>query len=76
MKKPLRLNIKHLRKKCGLNQVQLARMIGVNQSNLSKFERGLKQPSLERLPILANVLGVTIDDLFDFDCAENNISNN
>ena len=59
----LHRNIKALRKSLGISQVELARLIGIKQSGVSKIERGIQRPGIERLPILADVLGVTVDEL-------------
>ena len=60
----LHRNIKTLRKSLGISQVELARLIGIKQSGVSKIERGIQRPGIDRLPILADVLGVTVDELF------------
>ncbi len=58
------LNIKTLRLKAGLKQHELANLIGVGQSKICEYENGNKLPSVHRLPILADALGVEINDLF------------
>jgi transcriptional regulator with XRE-family HTH domain len=37
----------------------------VSGSNLSKYERGLFVPHPRALPVLAQVLGLAVDDLFE-----------
>lgn len=59
----LGLQIVKLRKGRGWNQGDLAKRLGVNRSNVGKWERGLSAPSLEDLTVLATLLGVTLDEL-------------
>lgn len=61
--------LKELRKKCGLTQVTLASMMGVSQSSLAGWEAGNSYPSAEKLPKLADILGVSIDQLYGRDGA-------
>lgn len=35
----------------------------IDRANLSRIERGLMQPGLKKLPVLAEVLGLDIDKL-------------
>jgi transcriptional regulator with XRE-family HTH domain len=55
--------IKSLRKIHTINQAQLAEAIHVNQNQISKYERGLDNPSMETLIRMAQVLGTTTDYL-------------
>ena len=52
-----------LRKQVGLSQRQLALKLGVPQSNIAFWEHSDKPPRSELLPILANLLGVSVDVL-------------
>jgi|GEM_PF-410989 len=61
------MNIRHLRQKVGLSQNKLANMIGVSQSAIANYEKGLRQPSLEGLILLANFFEVTTDQLLGLD---------
>ena len=45
------------RAKAGLTQKQLAALTGIDQSDLSKLERGLSNPSIGTLQRIANALG-------------------
>jgi transcriptional regulator with XRE-family HTH domain len=51
------------RKALGWLQAELADKLGVETETISRFERGLALPSLERLDELAHVLGIPIADL-------------
>ena len=60
-------NIKKIRKDKGLQQKQVALEIGLDQSNYNKIENGKREPSVEVLNKLANLFGVTVDDILNPD---------
>ncbi|MDR0889127.1 MAG: helix-turn-helix domain-containing protein [Oscillospiraceae bacterium] len=51
------------RKRLGLTQEQLAERIGVTPQAVSKWENNLSCPDISLLPELAEIFGVSIDDL-------------
>ncbi len=51
------------RKKFGFSQEELAEKIGVSRQAVSKWERAEASPDTDNLIILANVYGVTLDEL-------------
>jgi transcriptional regulator with XRE-family HTH domain len=51
------------RKALGWLQAELAEKLGVEMETISRFERGLALPSLERLDELAHILGIPIAEL-------------
>ena len=57
--------IKQLRFKAGLTQEQLAERTGVSPQAVSKWENAVAMPDITALPLLAEIFGVSIDDLFD-----------
>ncbi|MBP5730014.1 MAG: helix-turn-helix domain-containing protein [Clostridia bacterium] len=57
--------IKQLRFKAGLTQEQLADKLGIGPQSVSKWENAVAMPDITTLPLLAEVFGVSIDDLFD-----------
>ena len=57
--------IRQLRFKAGLTQEQLADRLGISPQSVSKWENAVAMPDISTLPLLAEVFGVTIDDLFD-----------
>lgn len=59
--------IKELRKSNGYTQEEVAEMIGIEPTNLSKMENGLHFPQSEKLEKLANVFKVNVMELFDFE---------
>ncbi len=57
--------IRQLRFKAGLTQEQLAEKLGIGAQSVSKWENAVAMPDITALPLLAEIFGVTIDDLFD-----------
>ena len=56
--------IKDTKKRKKLTQKELAEQIGISQKSYSHWETGKKEPSLENLIKLADLLEVSIDWLF------------
>lgn len=56
--------IKTLRKKANLTQKNIANEIKVDRSTIAKWESGEALPRSDKLPLLAKLLGCTVDDLF------------
>ena len=57
-------NLKHLREKAGLEQIDLAEMLGYKSSSgISEWEKGLRIPSVGIVYDMARIFQVTIDDL-------------
>ena len=61
--------LKILRMNAGLNQVALARLLGVTQVTVSLYESGRREPDLDDLMTIAEKLGTTPNDLLGFDAA-------
>ena len=59
-------NIKKARKKKNMKQVEVAVEAGLNPSYYGKIERGLVNPSLEKLYKVIKSLGVKSSDIFPF----------
>ncbi len=57
--------IKQLRFKAQLTQEQLADKLGIGAQSVSKWENSVAMPDITLLPMLAEIFGVSIDDLFD-----------
>lgn len=57
--------IASLRKEKGMTQLDLAREMGVTDKAVSKWERDLSFPDVASLPKLAEVLGVSVDELLE-----------
>ena len=56
--------IRQLRFKAGLTQEQLADRLGIGAQSVSKWENAVAMPDITTLPLLAEIFGVSIDDLF------------
>lgn len=55
--------LSELRKKRGLTQAGLAEQVGVEQPTIQRWEKGKREPNLEQLTRLADILGVEPGDL-------------
>ena len=56
--------IKKYREKAELSQIDVAESLGVTQGAVSQWENGESNPSSDKLPELAKILGCTIDELY------------
>jgi transcriptional regulator with XRE-family HTH domain len=56
-------NIKRLRKSKGWTQAELAQRLGTSQKVITSYETSSKTPPVGRLPELASVLNVSIEEL-------------
>lgn len=57
-------NLKFLMDRAGLSCLDIAKKLRVSQQAVYKWETGASMPSAAKLPLLASVLGCTIDELF------------
>ena len=60
----IELKIAYYRKICGYTQKELADLIGVSSQAVSKWEQKITCPDIMLLPKIADVFGITIDELF------------
>lgn len=60
-------NLVSMRKIHGYSQDELAEKIGVTRQTLSKYETGESLPDIERCRLIADIFGVSIDDLINYD---------
>lgn len=58
------MNIAGIRKAVGLTQQELSEKLGVQQNTVSQWESGLRNVPSKLLPVLADTLHCTIDELF------------
>lgn len=63
-------NLIELRKLSNLSQEELAEKIGVSRQTLSKYETGESLPDIEKCMAIADVFGVTMDDLVNYSRTE------
>lgn len=62
-------NLTALRKAHNLSQEELAERIGVARQTISKYETGEAVPDIEKCKVIADVFGVSLDDLVNYDSA-------
>ena len=55
--------LKQLRKEKGLKQVTLAESLGVSKGTVAMWETGKREPSLEKVGEISDLLGVSTDYL-------------
>lgn len=64
--KKLGFRIRELRTAKGYKQGELADLLDMERSNLTRIENGKQKPNDENLLKIAEILGVELKDLFDF----------
>ena len=57
--------IQHLRKAAGMTQKDLAEKLNISFQAVSKWENAIAMPDITLLPKIAEIFGVSIDELFD-----------
>lgn len=57
-------DLRYLRKKKHLTQIQIQYMTGIDQSDYSKIERGIRYPTVEQAKRLAIALDTSMDYIF------------
>lgn len=60
-------NIRRIRLERGYNQLQFAELLGSNQSVVSAWERGYRNPPLETVQDVADILHVPVSSLITMD---------
>jgi AbrB family looped-hinge helix DNA binding protein len=64
-------NLIHLRKLNQLTQEDVADKVGVTRQSIAKWESGETNPDLDKCRLLAELFGVSLDDLANFEPEEN-----
>ena len=59
------MNIREARKRAGFSQAELGALVGLDQSGISRLERGERPMTLDTLRQFARVMNVPLTDLFD-----------
>ena len=67
-------NILKMRKELGFTQEELAGRLNVSFQAVSKWENGVTIPDVSTLPLIANVLGCSIDSLLGYAAEKKTIS--
>ena len=60
-------NLISLRKYNNMSQEELAEKLNISRQTLSKYETGESLPDIEKCKQLADILGVTMDDLVNYE---------
>lgn len=60
-------NLFNARKKCGLSQEEVAERLGVSRQTISKWELDETLPDICQSKKLANLYGLSLDELIEFD---------
>ena len=63
----LKTKIHELRKEKGLQQAELAIMVGVRRETIGNLENGKYNPSLKLAMDIAKVFGKTVEEVFSFE---------
>ena len=75
MKNFFNTNLKYLRTRNGIEQLELANMLGLKSASaVSEWEKGIRIPNAEVLSDLANIFNVTIDSLMHINLEKYSIS--
>lgn len=56
-------NIRQLRKAAGLTMKELGKIVGMSESTISLYERGIHEPDIQTMGRLADALNVTVDKM-------------
>jgi len=57
--------LKHLRKRDGYSQAQLAQKLGVSKSTIGNYEVGTRMPDYEMMKSISALFNVSMDYLYD-----------
>ena len=60
----MKLMIRELREEMHLTQSELAQKLSTSQRNVSNYETGTSEPDLAMIVWLADIFGVSLDELF------------
>lgn len=66
--------IKSIRRAEGINQNQLANLVGISKSSMSEWETGKREPRLDTIRKIANALGVDVREIVDIDSNQNSFT--
>lgn len=64
-------SMKETRENNNLNQVELAKLTGIKQQNISRWENGTAVPSIINCIKLADFYGITVDELIGHEVKKN-----
>lgn len=61
------MKLKEIRQQKGMNQAELAKVLGITQASYSHYETNRRQPDIQLLVKLADYFKVTVDELIGHD---------
>ena len=67
------------RKRCGYTQAEMGKALGVNANTISSYERGITQPSMDKIIKIAEISGLSIGEILTYsdyhnvDSPQNNV---
>ncbi|MBQ9408527.1 MAG: helix-turn-helix transcriptional regulator [Clostridia bacterium] len=62
--------IKEARERAGVTQEELGKKIGVTGVTIMRYEKGLRQPNLQRMVEIANALEISVTDMLGLESAD------
>lgn len=62
---PLITHVKELRARLGINQTELAKLVGVSRQTISLIERGDYSPSIALALKLSKIFSVPVEQIFE-----------
>lgn len=68
--------IYNLRTEADMSQSDLAEKLNVSRQSVSKWENNNSTPDIEKLVLIANVFGITVDELVKDDASSANLTDN
>ena len=66
-------NLISLRKLNNLSQEELAEKLNISRQTLSKYETGESLPDVEKCKVIAEIFGVSLDDLVNYESEESGL---
>lgn len=69
-KNNIAINLRYLRNRLGLSQEEVAEKIGVSRQSVAKWENGDSLPDILKCEALADLYGVSLNDLVRYDPEE------
>lgn len=58
------MKLRELREACGMTQREAAKALHVRPATVCGWEKGVRKPSVDMLPIMADLYGVSVDALY------------
>lgn len=68
----VKLRVRELREQHGISQEELAQRLGVEAPAVSKWDRNLTFPRMDKLVAMADIFGCTVDYIIGRESAQNN----